>query len=315
MSRFFSAMSPSPLFLSRFLMCVALSAVLGLGIVMEMGTTAQARDWNPVNFFAGGPEASKSEKTKTESNTARKGKSSESLSTPEEKAAYRKRQAERLKAEGGAPELERAAPDKNEGYFKFWGRGEDGKSSSAGEKTEAIVGEHQGALIYTEKGNIAIEFFPEQAPVTVKNFVTLVDKKFYDQPNMTFHRVVPGFVIQTGDPTGTGAGGSKDRIPLEAKNKLSHNAKGVVAMARNADPNSASSQFYITLAPQTSLDGKYAIFGKVVSGLDVLDQIKQGDKLYGVSMVDLTTVQADPVEKKSFGTSLKGVKNAFAKKN
>lgn len=276
--------------MSRFLPV----SLVGIGLLFSLSLAAEARDWNPVNFFAG------------ESN---KQKTSESLSTPEEKSSYRKAQAEKAKAEGEASE------EKEGHHFKFWGKGDGEKEEPASVKTEAIVGEHQGALIYTEKGNIAIEFFPEQAPVTVQNFVTLVNKKFYDQPNMAFHRVVPGFVIQTGDPTGTGAGGSKDRIPLEAKNKLSHNAKGVVAMARNADPNSASSQFYITLAPQTSLDGKYAIFGKVVSGMDVLDKIKQGDKLYGVSMVDLTTVQPDPVEKKSFGTPFKGVKNAFAKKN
>jgi cyclophilin family peptidyl-prolyl cis-trans isomerase len=277
--------------MSRFLPV----SLVGIGLLCSLSLAAEARDWNPVNFFAG--ESSKQ-------------KTSESLSTPEEKSSFRKAQAEKAKAEGDAP-----AEEKENHHFKFWGKGDEEKPEPASVKMEAIVGEHQGALIYTEKGNIAIEFFPEQAPITVKNFVTLVGKKFYDQPNMAFHRVVPGFVVQTGDPTGTGAGGSKDRIPLEAKNKLSHNAKGVVAMARNADPNSASSQFYITLAPQTSLDGKYAIFGKVVSGMDVLDKIKQGDKLYGVSMVDLTTVQPDPVEKKSFGTSLKGVKNAFAKKS
>jgi cyclophilin family peptidyl-prolyl cis-trans isomerase len=102
---------------------------------------------------------------------------------------------------------------------------------------------------------------------------------------MKFHRVIPGFVIQTGDPTGTGAGGSKETIPLEVKNTLSHDTKGMVAMARGADLHSATSQFYITLAPQRTLDGKYAIFGKVISGLDVLDKIEKGDMLYGVRPV------------------------------
>lgn len=157
----------------------------------------------------------------------------------------------------------------------------------------------KAALIQTEKGDIAIELYPDEAPLTVANFVKLVDQGFYNNYNMKFHRVIPGFVIQTGDPTGTGAGGSKDRIPLEAKNKLTHNAKGVVAMARGGDPNSATSQFYITLAPQASLDGKYAIFGRVVSGLDVLDKINQGDMLYGVRLVDLKSITRDqPVEKK-----------------
>jgi cyclophilin family peptidyl-prolyl cis-trans isomerase len=155
----------------------------------------------------------------------------------------------------------------------------------------------QAALIETERGNMGIELYPDQAPVTVKNFVSLVEKGFYNQPNMYFHRVVPGFVIQTGDPTGTGSGGSGKRIPLEAKNKLRHGSKGVVAMARGMDPDSATSQFYITVAPQPSLDGKYAIFGKVVSGLEVIDKIRKNDKLYGVKLIDARDLIPDPKAK------------------
>ncbi len=157
--------------------------------------------------------------------------------------------------------------------------------------------------VSTEKGNIFFELYPDEAPITVRNFVKLINQHFYDNFNMKFHRVIPGFVIQTGDPTGTGAGGSKERIPLEVKNKLTHDAKGVVAMARGPDPNSASSQFYITLAPEESLDGKYAIFGRVIAGLDVLDKIEKGDMLYGVSLVDMNTVTRDaaPEKKGMFG--------------
>ena len=163
----------------------------------------------------------------------------------------------------------------------------------------------KAALIETERGNIAIELFPDQAPLTVANFVKLINSGFYNRFNMKFHRVVPGFVVQTGDPTGTGAGGSKERVPLEAKNKLSHNAKGIVAMARGADPNSATSQFYITLAPQPSLDGKYAIFGKVISGIDVVGKIEADDQLYGIRLVDLSTVVRDvQPEKKNFFSSM-----------
>ncbi|MBY0404576.1 MAG: peptidylprolyl isomerase [Cyanobacteria bacterium] len=172
------------------------------------------------------------------------------------------------------------------------------KSARDTEENAPILKEYQGFLIQTEKGNIGIEVFPEQAPATVKNFLKLVEEKFYDKPSMVFHRVVPGFVIQTGDPTGTGMGGSGKRIPLEVKNKLSHNAKGMVAMARTSDPNSATSQFYITLAPQTSLDGKYAVFGKVISGSDVLDKIKQGDKLYGIKLIDKRALVPDKKEDK-----------------
>lgn len=163
----------------------------------------------------------------------------------------------------------------------------------------------KAAVMETEKGNITFELYPEQAPATVQNFAKLVSEGFYNRFNMKFHRVLPGFVIQTGDPTGTGAGGSKERIPLEAKNRLSHDAKGVVAMARGVDPNSATSQFYITLAPQTTLDGKYAIFGRVIAGLDVLEKIEKNDMLYGIRLVDIDSVVRDPApDKKKFFSSL-----------
>ena len=152
------------------------------------------------------------------------------------------------------------------------------------------------AVLQTEKGSITIQLFPEEAPKTVANFTRLVEAGFYNQSGMKFHRVVPGFVVQTGDPSGTGFGGSKNSIPLEVKNKLSHDAQGWVGMARGADPDSATSQFYITLAPTKSLDGKYAIFGKVVSGLDVLGRISKDDKFYGIHFVsaDEVTLDADP---------------------
>jgi cyclophilin family peptidyl-prolyl cis-trans isomerase len=163
----------------------------------------------------------------------------------------------------------------------------------------------RAAILETEKGSISIELFPKDAPETVKNFAALAEEGFYNRGNMKFHRVIPGFVIQTGDPTGTGAGGSKNTIPLEAKNKLTHNVKGVVAMARGGDPDSASSQFYITLAPQTALDGKYAIFGKVVGGLDVIEKITKGDELYAVRIVEPKELTHDPVTKKNMFSALK----------
>ncbi|MBY0449114.1 MAG: peptidylprolyl isomerase [Cyanobacteria bacterium] len=152
----------------------------------------------------------------------------------------------------------------------------------------------------TQRGEIAFKLFPDEAPKTVENFVSLVKKGFYDVPSMKFHRVVPGFVVQTGDPTGTGYGGSGSPIQLEAKNTLSHDKIGIVAMARGPAPNSATSQFYITLKPQIKLDGKYAIFGKVIKGLNVLDLIQQDDRVYGIQFVDEAQIQPDqPVKKKS----------------
>ncbi|MDX2085323.1 MAG: peptidylprolyl isomerase [Candidatus Melainabacteria bacterium] len=183
------------------------------------------------------------------------------------------------------------------------------KPKNAVSATKGSIPEaYRGALLQTEKGNVVLELYPEEAPKTVSNFVNLVEKGFYNTPNMKFHRVVANFVVQTGDPTGTGYGGSKERIPLEVKNKLSHDRKGTVAMARGADPNSASSQFYITLTAQKHLDGKYAIFGRAISGLDVLDQIEPNTKLYGIKLIDIRSVRIDQAANapKTWKDSVKG---------
>lgn len=131
-------------------------------------------------------------------------------------------------------------------------------------------------------GKIVIELYPDIAPKSVANFKKLVSQNYYD--GMIFHRVINEFMIQTGDPTGTGMGGSEETIKGEFelngfKNRLSH-TRGVVSMARRgANPdteetmNSASSQFFIVQADSTYLDGKYAAFGKVISGMDIVDKI------------------------------------------
>ena len=165
-----------------------------------------------------------------------------------------------------------------------------------------------GARIVTSKGTMVVELYPNQAPMTVTNFRKLAENGFYNG-GMVFHRVVPGFVIQTGDPTGTGYGGSEETIPLEVKNKLSHNGKGVLAMARSMAPDSASSQFYITIKAQPSLDGKYAVFGRVIQGLDVIDQVRQGDSLFSVEMVNVASVQPEEgaAPMNSFGNKVKNM--------
>lgn len=150
-----------------------------------------------------------------------------------------------------------------------------------------------GAVVRTSRGTITLELFCDLAPKTVTNFEQLVGTGFYSTGQMNFHRVVPGFVVQTGDPTNTGTSGSRKKIPLEVNQQLAHTGKGILAMARSADPDSASSQFYITLSEQPSLDGKYAVFGRVLQGLDVLDKIHVGDELYGVDLKDVATVQAE----------------------
>jgi peptidyl-prolyl cis-trans isomerase A (cyclophilin A) len=149
----------------------------------------------------------------------------------------------------------------------------------------------------TSMGNFTIELFESQAPNTVGNFVglaegtkewkdprtgqTLKDKPFYD--GIIFHRVIDGFMIQGGDPTGTGMGGPGYRFADEIHPSLKHNKEGILSMA-NAGPNTNGSQFFITLGPTPHLDGRHAVFGQVVEGMDVVRQIgktrtsKQGDR-------------------------------------
>jgi len=137
------------------------------------------------------------------------------------------------------------------------------------------------ATIVTEKGTIKFELYEKEAPITTKNFIELAQKGFYD--GLTFHRVVPGFVIQGGDPKGDGMGGSEKTIPLEINAKLSH-IKGAVGMARSQDRNSASSQFYICLGDAKFLDNDYAVFGQVIAGQDIAEKITKGDKMIKVTI-------------------------------
>jgi peptidyl-prolyl cis-trans isomerase B (cyclophilin B) len=141
----------------------------------------------------------------------------------------------------------------------------------------------QTAVITLERGGeIRIEFFPEDAPKTVENFVTLAKKGFYN--GLTFHRVVPSFVVQGGDPSGNGTGGPGYTIKAEF-NRQKH-VRGSVAMARSQHPDSAGSQFYITYGVQPHLDGSYTVFGHVVSGIEHVDGIKQGDRMTSVRVLE-----------------------------
>lgn len=140
------------------------------------------------------------------------------------------------------------------------------------------------AIIETNKGTIKFRLYETDAPITTSNFIGLAEKGFYD--GLTFHRVVPNFVIQGGDPLGNGTGNSGKTIPLEVKPNLKHDAAGVVAMARSNDPNSASCQFYITLAAVSHLDMNYAVFGCVIEGVDVVKKIAIGDKMSSVKIVE-----------------------------
>jgi peptidylprolyl isomerase/peptidyl-prolyl cis-trans isomerase B (cyclophilin B) len=124
-------------------------------------------------------------------------------------------------------------------------------------------------------GKIVIEFYPDSATKTVENFLKLTQDGFYD--GLTFHRVEPNFVVQGGDPRGNGTGGPGYMIPAEFNGRP--HTTGTVAMARSADPDSAGSQFYICLAPQPFLDRNYTVFGQVIEGMDVVNQIRRGDRM------------------------------------
>lgn len=144
------------------------------------------------------------------------------------------------------------------------------------QKTSAEKGAVPRAIIETKLGNIEIRFFPDVAPNHVKNFIDLAKKGFYD--GTTFHRIIPGFMIQGGDPntretdrTNHGKGGPGYQVKAEFSNKP--HKRGTLSMARAADPDSAGSQFFICVADASMLDGKYTVFGEVVSGEAVLDKI------------------------------------------
>jgi peptidyl-prolyl cis-trans isomerase B (cyclophilin B) len=138
-------------------------------------------------------------------------------------------------------------------------------------------------VIEMENGKkIKLELYPDKAPITAANFLKLVGEGFYD--GLIFHRVISGFMIQGGDPEGTGMGGAKEKIKGEflangVPNDIKH-VRGVISMARAQNPNSASSQFFIMHADAPYLDGQYAAFGKVVEGIDAVDEIAAAETDY-----------------------------------
>ena len=142
-------------------------------------------------------------------------------------------------------------------------------------KEEASVGDYTAEIAVKDYGTITVELDGDAAPETVKNFVSLAESGFYD--GLTFHRIIDGFMIQGGDPNGDGTGGSEETIPGEFSangfdNPLSH-TRGTISMARSQDYDSASSQFFIMQEDTPSLDGQYAAFGHVTSGMEVVDAI------------------------------------------
>lgn len=158
------------------------------------------------------------------------------------------------------------------------------KPSEPKKPMQFTEGKTYKAVIHTSKGKIICELYPDKAPMSVTNFIVLAKEGFYN--GLSFHRVVPSFVIQGGDPDGTGQGGPGYTLPAEIG--LSH-AKGALAWARlpdqvNPQKRSSGSQFYITLEEIPYLDGEYTVFGHTVDGLDVVKKIKVGDKIEKVEI-------------------------------
>lgn len=137
------------------------------------------------------------------------------------------------------------------------------------------------AKIETNQGEIDLELYPQHAPKTVNNFVFLAREGFYD--GVVFHRVISNFMIQGGDPTGTGRGGPGYKFEDEVRNNPLKHEQGVISMA-NAGPNTNGSQFFITHSPQSHLNGKHTVFGKVIKGQDVVNTIEQGDKIAHITI-------------------------------
>ena len=130
------------------------------------------------------------------------------------------------------------------------------------------------AIFHTQKGDVKVKLFAQETPITVNNFVFLARQGYYD--GTTFHRVIPNFMVQGGDPTGSGMGGPGYKIKDEFHPKLRHSKPGILSMA-NAGPNTGGSQFFITHTPTPHLDNRHTVFGEVVEGMDVVNAIRERD--------------------------------------
>lgn len=170
-------------------------------------------------------------------------------------------------------------------------------TSRAGRFTKACSMNDIRILIKTSKGDISLTVFASKTPVTAANFLNLAKRGYYDA--VPFHRVIPDFMVQGGDPTGTGRGGPGYKFEDEFVTGLKHSKPGILSMA-NAGPRTNGSQFFITHVPTAWLDGKHTVFGEVTEGQDIVNAIAQGDKIVGIEILDspdeLLTLMKDRVE-------------------
>ena len=151
--------------------------------------------------------------------------------------------------------------------------------------TNALAMDDIRIIVKTSKGDIEGTLFASKAPVTVANYLNLAKRGYYD--GITFHRVIPKFMIQGGDPTGTGMGGPGYKFEDEVNTGLKHDKAGIFSMA-NAGPGTNGSQFFITHLPTPHLNGKHTVFGEVTKGQDVVNAIAQGDKIVKIEVLDST---------------------------
>lgn len=165
-------------------------------------------------------------------------------------------------------------------------------ATAASEQTDAdkeVVARAKGSVVklVTDKGAIYLDLYDDKTPITVGNFLDLVGKGFYN--GLTFHRVIANFMIQGGDPKGTGEGGPGFTIPDEADKGLKH-VRGSLSMAKTAMPNTGGSQFFVCHAPQPHLDGVHTVFGECLQGIDIVDSIQMGDKIKSATILKKSSV-------------------------
>jgi cyclophilin family peptidyl-prolyl cis-trans isomerase len=212
-------------------------------------------------------------------NTKEESKSTEAADTKESTEENKDTEETKEESTDESADQSEGTEEEVSGFTDGSGDGEDtdtaDDTSTVLDTSEPLTGLHHAEIEVKDYGTIKVELDADTAPISVTNFVKLAQEHFYD--GLTFHRIIDGFMIQGGDPEGTGRGGSDETIKGEfsengVKNDISHE-RGVISMARSSDPDSASSQFFIVQSDSTYLDGQYAAFGHVTEGMDIVDQI------------------------------------------
>ena len=212
-------------------------------------------------------------------NTKEESKSTEAADTKESTEENKDTEETKEESTDESADQSEGTEEEVSGFTDGSGDGEDtdtaDDTSTVLDTSEPLTGLHHAEIEVKDYGTIKVELDADTAPISVTNFVKLAQEHFYD--GLTFHRIIDGFMIQGGNPEGTGRGGSDETIKGEfsengVKNDISHE-RGVISMARSSDPDSASSQFFIVQSDSTYLDGQYAAFGHVTEGMDIVDQI------------------------------------------